>query len=787
MNRFRLAPFWQALLILAAVYLGFTLLLLPSSLMTPFMVICAVGLLLYYSFDDARWAEFKSPLRALMRDDGKAAMRWAFLLALPLLAGYQAYRFVAPATEAPAELRQMHPAPPGFLSAYGERYDLERLENPLRREVLERLEKNPEAGWGRYGEIVAAGRDLYYQNCLFCHGALLDGQGHYSQGLDPRPVSFQDPTILPQLQESYLFWRIVTGGPGLPREGAPWNSAMPAWEEMLSAEQVWQIITFIFDYTGQTPRIWDPDLSQAVASMQAQAKAGRADLQGQELYRFRCQVCHGEQGMGDGPAAQFMDPRPRDFSLSLYKYKSSPGTLPPRDEDLFDSIKWGLPGSAMPGWESLLSDEQIRSLVPVLKGFDIAGIWAPEDADEAAFDEEGRYTGKDFIRIATQEPLDGQVPYSEVSQARGREVYEKNCRECHGEAGRGNILSGKKLADDWGQRIWPRDLTRPSSWRSQRVVEGRQPGRDEVIQAIYNLISHGIPGTPMPAHRAMEAENPDPVSREDRWHTANYVYSLRDSSAPTVKGKVIHAARVAGELPVGADDPQWQRVEAVSLPLVPNLIREERLFTPLNDALSLRSLFNDDGIVFLLEVHDRTESRPGIAYFSELQDAARTMQADALAIQLPKFPLQAQAKPHFAHGDRNQPVNIWYWNAGRVKPEQAASANRFEAGGAELKKQPQGERVSASSEWWEGRWRVVMRVSRSETGSLPEGRFIPVAFANWDGSNGEVGSKHSLSSWYWLFLPGRPEPWKSYGIPLGVGLLTLLAGLLLVRSQRLRP
>ncbi|MBA1332882.1 hypothetical protein QQ73_18050, partial [Candidatus Endoriftia persephone str. Guaymas] len=60
----------------------------------------------------------------------------------------------------------------------------------------------------------------------------------------------------------------------------------------------------------------------------------------------------------------------------------------------------------------------------------------------------------------------------------------------------------------------------------------------------------------------------------------------------------------------------------------------------------------------------------------------------------------------------------------------------------------------------------------------------PISFANWDGSNGEVGSKHTLSTWYWLLLPPEIDYVYIYGMPLGVALLVFLAGILLVRSQR---
>ncbi len=71
-------------------------------------------------------------------------------------------------------------------------------------------------------------------------------------------------------------------------------------------------------------------------------------------------------------------------------------------------------------------------------------------------------------------------------------------------------------------------------------------------------------------------------------------------------------------------------------------------------------------------------------------------------------------------------------------------------------------------------------LSGGEQGDIDfaEGQFMPISFANWDGSNGEVGSKHTLSTWYWLLLPaGRSTNVYIYGMPLGVALLVFLAGI----------
>ncbi|MDT8281553.1 MAG: c-type cytochrome [Gammaproteobacteria bacterium] len=795
MNKFKLSAFWQALLVIAAAYLIFDNAfppLLPRTLMIQYMIITVAGVLLYFSFEEQRWTEFKAPILAVLRQDRTWPLRWLLLVAIPGVVGITVYDQVKPSFEAPVELRQVHPAPPSRLKVFGKNHDLSTLENPVRAQVLEQLGSDRAAALDTYNGAVSAGREVYFKNCFYCHGDLLDGQGPFADAFNPLPANFQDVGTIAQLQEAFLFWRIATGGPGLPKEGTPWNSAMPVWHEMLEEEDVWNVITFLYDYVGQVPRMWDQDTSRAVTGLKDEIKVQRASMDGQALYQYRCAACHGATGAGDGPAAEFLYPKPRDFSLGLFKYKTSPGTLPPRDEDLFDVIKHGLTGTGMPGWASLLNDTQIRSLIPVLKSFDVTATWVPEETDDESFDENGRYLKTDFRVITENEPVDGQIAYAEESLTRGRKVFEKTCEQCHGEAGRGNITSGKRLEDDWGNRIWPRDLTKPWSWRISNVADG-EGARDETIRRIYQRLSIGIPGTPMPAHRAVEAANEDPLSTEQRWDVANYVYSLRENATPPPgESTVIRGVQAQVQVPATVDDPAWQQAPATTLRLAPNIIKEQRLFTPLADAVSVRVLYDETDIAFLLEVDDRTDSRPGVIDSEQIQDAALTLHPDAFAVQLPLADAFATTpvvvKPLYRHGDSTRPTRIWYWNAGSVEPVVAARTMVFDATGPDAKLAPRAEpAVTATGRWQQGRWRVLMKRPRQGDAaavSFDEGAFIPVSFANWDGSNGEAGSKHTLTSWYWLLLPPTIDYTYVYGLPLGAALLVFLVGLLLVRAQR---
>ncbi|MBT5267143.1 MAG: cytochrome c [Rhodospirillaceae bacterium] len=246
----------QAVLVIAVVYGGLRLIfdvvldhVIPASLLAMYMFFVIAGVFMVFTFTEAGARELVAPIRALVEDPSRRWLRNLVFAVMPLAAGYYAYSQTLPSLEAPLELRSIHPAPPASIKAFDKRYNLLTLENPFRK-----LEKgNPEA----FAEAVAEGAEVYTANCQFCHGDKLDGKGPYAQGLNPVPLNFQDIGTIAQLQESYLFWRIATGGPGLPKEATPWLSSMPVWQEFLTEDEIWKVILYLYDYTGHRPRSWE--------------------------------------------------------------------------------------------------------------------------------------------------------------------------------------------------------------------------------------------------------------------------------------------------------------------------------------------------------------------------------------------------------------------------------------------------------------------------------------------------------------------------------------------------
>ncbi len=216
---------------------------IPGSVMNLYMSITTVAILVYVVADQARSQAFLAPIASLLRERRLLLPRIAVLIAIPLLLGWATYTRVRPQFDPPFEARTIHPEPPAMFKLHGKDFDVLRARRPPAMEVND--------------ENLAAGRSLYYRNCMYCHGDFLNGQGHFADALNPLPANFQDSGTISQLEEGYVYWRVATGGPGLPQGATPWNSSMPVWQDFLSEEEIWQVVAFIYEASGSTPRTWD--------------------------------------------------------------------------------------------------------------------------------------------------------------------------------------------------------------------------------------------------------------------------------------------------------------------------------------------------------------------------------------------------------------------------------------------------------------------------------------------------------------------------------------------------
>lgn len=221
---------------------------------------------------------------------------------------------------------------------------------------------------------------------------------------------------------------------------------------------------------------------------------------GRVVYNRYCAGCHGVDGEGEGPAAERLIVKPRNFLLGAYKFRSTRDFQLPLEEDLHRTITRGLPGVSMPAFPLLAEQEKI-AVIQYVKSF-YAG-WEEEAGDREV--------------VAVPMPPKEFSLDDELRVKRGRIVYlSMRCWQCHGTDGAGTnagisvIDTGSKFG-----AIPPRNFTR------SRFRGGMTP-RD-----IYRTIHTGLHGA-MPAYGG----NPDPGQNQILVAMQQVLPTMTDSMEP---------------------------------------------------------------------------------------------------------------------------------------------------------------------------------------------------------------------------------------------------------------
>ena len=486
---------------------------------------------------------------------------------------------------------------------------------------------------------------------------------------------------------------------------------------------------------------------------------------GRKVYVKWCAGCHGETGAGDGPAAHYMWPRPRDFTGAVFKIRSTASGQLPTDDDLARAIDQGLPGTAMPEWKTRLTDRERRDVRAYLKTF-------------SAFftDTAQRPTPLQFGK----EPGGGTTP--EASRV-GRQFYDSlQCRKCHGDGGRGNGPSAPTLHDDAGSPIFAADLTQ--NWRF------RGGG---TVADIFHRLRTGVDGTPMPSFSDLIDQKI--VSEQELWRLAQYVRGLSPERSPEVRD-VIHAAQLAGPLPVSSGDSAWSRIDRYWFPLVGQVIHKPRWFAPAVSGVWVQAVHDGKTLSVRVSWDDRSRS-PDSAWLEFTGRVLETLAGDdsippaaalwpdQLAVQFPLSIPEGMERPYFLMGSASQPVYQWRWSSSSVGGAVAGLGR-----GVERFDPLPGGALAGQGVYDQGEWHVTLSRSLATTDTSQQlqfrtGHAIPVAFFVWDGSNGESGSRVAVSTWYFLSLDTPTSP-RVFVSPVLAMVLTLGLGWTAVRRAQRR-
>ena len=217
---------------------------------------------------------------------------------------------------------------------------------------------------------------------------------------------------------------------------------------------------------------------------------------GKKAYEVRCLLCHGSNGDGKGHVGiitrmeqngRILEIAPRDLTLAVFRFRTTPTGCLPDDSDLMNLIDNGIPRSFMPAHKEIpmIEREAIREYI---KTFSYR--WDEEDACESITVNMPEWVG------------------SAQSIDKGRIIFkDMKCGECHGYEGKGDGPKSNDLKDDWGRQILP------FNFATGDLKRGSSP------ENVYITFTSGLDGTGMPSYE-------DSLNEDDRWHLVSYTLKL---------------------------------------------------------------------------------------------------------------------------------------------------------------------------------------------------------------------------------------------------------------------
>jgi mono/diheme cytochrome c family protein len=527
---------------------------------------------------------------------------------------------------------------------------------------------------------------------------------------------------------------------------------------------------------------------------------------GKKVYFKRCVWCHGVEGGGDGPSAERLYTRPRNFIQGTFKIRTTDSGELPMESDLIKTVKNGLQGSAMPAWGEFLAEDEIVAVVNFVKtlvqdrSFDDTEDEEVNNVITGIAADNGKGPLGDAPWAATTGPYHLGVPQEHIDA--GKELFIKNkCMECHGGEGRGD--GNPTMKDDWGFPIVAANWQECWNFRGAR----RDPFNPFNVA---RTISTGLNGSPMPNFR-------EQMTGKERWQVAAFVNSLcpRKKIDPLTNKPVpdflIQSVYTEGPVVPKITDPSWaspytdHRIVPLAEELVDNpmrhyiamagqITRGKRNFDPKTDNLWVSSRWSaeEQAVYYLVEFDNRFLSTD-------------PEYPDAVAIQWPGQlqDLFGAEKPYFIYGDSKKPVDVWKasfmakdYNATNAPNDKGyqldVSVAEFKGNGfdAIADKESEGKVEVVDSIFHQGRVKVMFKRSLTTEGAddvqIPSEQFIPVSFMQWAGWDKEHDEHMAISTWYYTILKPALPASLYYMPPIIAAVFICFQGWLVWMTKRTR-
>ncbi len=321
---------------------------------------------------------------------------------------------------------------------------------------------------------LAAGKVIWMAECARCHGETGDGDGPEAKA-GQQPKTFSDSTGDTDYLDAYQF--------EVTRRGSV-KTGMPSFAEKLSDDDIWKVVTFI-----RTLKVKKDDVDFGLFTKQPKTTKGII-TRGKVMFLRKCKSCHGTDGRGHGPAAEFLNRKPSNLTLGVYKLRSTPQDSIPTDWDIYRTITVGVGTGIMPGFPSVHPQDR-WALVAYVKTLS------------------NRFAKEKPGNIAVIPP---RTPPTKASIERGQSVFQMaGCKKCHGDQGRGDGKAAKGLHDASGNALEMPDFT-----DRYDLLSGPDP------KDLWRTMWNGMSGVKMPMGQ-------DLLSEEDAWDVINWILSIQNN------------------------------------------------------------------------------------------------------------------------------------------------------------------------------------------------------------------------------------------------------------------